>query len=156
MMPLEYHELCLCRLQAKIFELSVTNTNYSSPVFIRRFMMSKYVKVFDEFDYLFMSCNLEDTFDELDEEYGKTTYGRIKYSQDEMYWIGYIYRVIAIKFNLTSKQIFKLFPASEIIDYYPIYHTYDIVDAADRMLEEKLGNKKSNQDRALDLMRTMI
>ena len=48
MMPLEYHELCLCRLQAKIFELSVKDTNYSSPVFIRRFMMSKYVKVFDE------------------------------------------------------------------------------------------------------------
>ena len=153
MMPLEYHELCLCRLQAKIFELSVKDTNCSSPVFIRRFMMSKYVKVFDEFDYLFMSCNLEDTFDELDEEYGKSTYGKIKYSQDEMYWIGYIYRVIAIKFNLTSKQIFKLFKASEIIDYYPIYHTYDIVDAASRMIEEKLGSKQSNQERVLEFIR---
>ena len=153
MMPLEYHELCLCRLQAKIFELSVKDTNCSSPVFIRRFMMSKYVKVFDEFDYLFMSCNLEDTFDELDEEYGKSTYGKIKYSQDEMYWIGYIYRVISIKFNLTSKQIFKLFKASEIIDYYPIYHTYDIVDAASRMIEEKLGSKQSNQERVLEFIR---
>ena len=153
MMPLEYHELCLCRLQAKIFELSVKDTNYSSPVFIRRFMMSKYVKVFDEFDYLFMSCNLEDTFDELDDEYGKSTYGKIKYSQDEMYWIGYIYRVISIKFNLTSKQIFKLFKASEIIDYYPIYHTYDIVDAASRMIEEKLGSKQSNQERVLEFIR---
>ena len=153
MMPLEYHELCLCRLQAKIFELSVKGTNCSSPVFIRRFMMSKYVRVFDEFDYLFMSCNLEDTFDELDEEYGKSTYGKIKYSQDEMYWIGYIYRVISIKFNLTSKQIFKLFKASEIIDYYPIYHTYDIVDAASRMIEEKLGSKQSNQERVLEFIR---
>ena len=153
MMPLEYHELCLCRLQAKIFELSVKDTNCSSPVFIRRFMMSKYVKVFDEFDYLFMSCNLEDTFDELDDEYGKSTYGKIKYSQDEMYWIGYIYRVISIKFNLTSKQIFKLFKASEIIDYYPIYHTYDIVDAASRMIEEKLGSKQSNQERVLEFIR---
>ncbi len=153
MMPLEYHELCLCRLQAKIFELSVKDTNYSSPVFIRRFMMSKYVKIFDEFDYLFTSCNLEDTFDELDDEYGKTTYGKIKYSQDEMYWIGYIYRVISIKFNLSSKQIFKLFKASEIIDYYPIYHTYDIVDAADRMIEEKLGNTTTNQERTLAFMR---
>ena len=153
MMPLEYHELCLCRLQAKIFELSVKDTNCSSPVFIRRFMMSKYVKVFDEFDYLFMACNLEDTFDELDDEYGKSTYGKIKYSQDEMYWIGYIYRVISIKFNLTSKQIFKLFKASEIIDYYPIYHTYDIVDAASRMIEEKLGSKQSNQERVLEFIR---
>lgn len=153
MMPLEYHELCLCRLQAKIFELSVKDTNYSSPVFIRRFMMSKYVRVFDEFDYLFMACNLEDTFDELDDEYGKSTYGKIKYSQDEMYWIGYIYRVISIKFNLTSKQIFKLFKASEIIDYYPIYHTYDIVDAASRMIEEKLGSKQSNQERVLEFIR---
>lgn len=153
MMPLEYHELCLCRLQAKIFELSVKDTNCSSPVFIRRFMMSKYVKIFDEFDYLFMSCNLEDTFDELDDEYGKSTYGKIKYSQDEMYWIGYIYRVISIKFNLTSKQIFKLFKASEIIDYYPIYHTYDIVDAASRMIEEKLGSKQSNQERVLEFIR---
>ena len=100
-----------------------------------------------------MSCNLEDTFDELDDEYGKSTYGKIKYSQDEMYWIGYIYRVISIKFNLTSKQIFKLFKASEIIDYYPIYHTYDIVDAASRMIEEKLGSKQSNQERVLEFIR---
>ena len=102
MMPLEYHELCLCRLQAKIFELSVKDTNCSSPVFIRRFMMSKYVKVFDEFDYLFMSCNLEDTFDELDDEYGKSTYGKIKYSQDKT-----IYSISSMKINFAKIVVFR-------------------------------------------------
>ena len=40
MKPLDSIEIKLCQLQAKIFEASVKNTTYSSPIFIRRFMLS--------------------------------------------------------------------------------------------------------------------
>ena len=134
MMPLSYNELILCKLQAKIFELSVESTNYSSPIFIRRFMVSNFAKSFDNKSYLNQSNNLEDAFEELDDEYGISNYGKTKYSKDEMFWIGYIYRAISITFNYSSKYVYKLFPANIIINYYPIYHTFDIVEAAERMI----------------------
>ncbi|MBQ9520155.1 MAG: hypothetical protein IJR67_01620 [Acholeplasmatales bacterium] len=156
MMPLSYNELILCKLQAKIFELSVETTNYSSPIFIRRFMLSNFAKSFDNKSYLNQSNNLEDAFEELDDEYGISNYGKTKYSKDEMFWIGYIYRAIAIRFNFSSKFVFKLFPANIIINYYPIYHTFDIVEAAERMIEEKEVDLSSNQEKALKYMRKMI
>ncbi len=32
-----------------------------------------------------------DIFYVLDEEFGTTSYGKEKYSEDQMFWIGYIY-----------------------------------------------------------------
>lgn len=155
-MPLSYNELILCKLQAKIFELSVESTNYSSPIFIRRFMLSNFAKSFDNKSYLNQSNNLEDAFEELDDEYGISNYGKTKYSKDEMFWIGYIYRAISITFNYSSKYVYKLFPANIIINYYPIYHTFDIVEAAERMIEEKEVDLSSNQEKALKYMRKKL
>ena len=156
MMPLNYNELKLCQLQAKIFELSVSLTNYSSPIFIRRFMLSNFAKSFDNKSYLNQANNIEDAFEILDDEYGIINYGKSKYTKDEMYWIGYIYRAISIRFNYSSKYVYKLFPANIIINYYPIYHTFDIVEAAERMIEEKEVDLSSNQEKALKYLRKMI
>ena len=157
MMPLDFDELKICQLQAKIFELSLEETNYSSPIFIRRFMLSDFATVFDNKNYLNLSNNLEDTFEYLDEEYGTTNYGNIKYLPDVMYWIGYIYRTICIRFNYSSKEVYKYFPSREIVNYYPSYHTYDIVDAAERMVEEKaIDTEQSMLEKAKKIMRKMF
>ncbi len=52
-----------------------------------------------------------------------------------MFWIGYIYRCLCIRYNLSSRSVYKLFNAKEIIKYYNICHTYDIVDAVERMMD---------------------
>lgn len=40
-------------------------------------------------------------------------------------------------YDLTSKTVFKMFPASEIIKYYNIGHTFDPGDAVERFMEAK-------------------
>ena len=155
MKPLDSIDIILCRLNAKLFEESVEKTSYSSPVFIRRFMMSTLAKSFDKKVYLFLSTSSEECFDMLDEEFGESTYGTKKYTKDQMFWIGYIYRVIALKYNLSSKAVYKLFNAEKIIKYYNIGHTFDVVDFAERMMESIHYDTSSNEEKTLKLMRKL-
>lgn len=156
MTPLSYIELKLCQAQAKIFEASVTKAHYSSLIFIRRFTYSSIAKSFDEKVFLYRSDSIEDIFNILDEEFGKSQYGEIKYSPDQMFWIGYIYRCICIKYNLSSKSVYKLFNAKEIIKYYNIFHTFDIVDAAERMMESINYDNSSNQEKAYKVAKRLF
>lgn len=156
MTPLSYIELKLCQAQAKTFEASVTKAHYSSPIFIRRFTYSSIAKSFDEKVFLYRSDSIEDIFNILDEEFGESQYGEIKYSPDQMFWIGYIYRCICIKYNLSSKSVYKLFNAKEIIKYYNIFHTFDIVDAAERMMESINYDNSSNQEKAYKVAKRLF
>ena len=155
MNPLDSLEIKLCQLQAKIFEASVKGTTYSSPIFIRRFMNSSVSKSFDENKYLFLSSSINDVFDTLDDEFGKSSYGTIKYSEDQMFWIGYIYRCISIKYNLTSKVVFELFNSKNIIKYYNIGHTFDIVQAAEWMIEN-INYNNNIEEKSLNIMRRLM
>lgn len=156
MNPLSSLEIKLCQAQAKIFELSVKQTKYSSPIFIRRFMYSSIAKALDNQVYLFQSDTIYEAFNVINDEFGDSNYGKIKYSEDQMYWIGYIYRCIAIKYNLSSKSVYKLFNADKIIEFYNICHTYDIVDAAERMMESINYNSSSVEERAYNYMKRII
>lgn len=156
MKPLSSLEIKLCQKQAKIFEESIKKTNYSSLIFIRRFMHSSIAKLFDEELFLFSTISNDDVFDTLDEEFGESTYGKEKYSEDEMFWIGYIYRCICIRYKLTSKAVFRLFNAKEIVKYYYMGHTFDIVDCAERMME-KIGYDDSPiEEKAYKIMKRLI
>lgn len=155
MKPLDSIEIKLCQLQAKAFEESVKKTSYSSPIFIRRFMLSNVAKSFDDKRFLLQSTSTDEIFDLLDEEYGKSSYGQTKYTEDQMFWIGYIFRCIAIKYNLTSKAVYKLFDAKEIVKHYNIGHTFDIVQAAERMMES-INYESDIEKKSLDYMRRLM
>ena len=155
MKPLDSIELKLCQLQAKLFEASFDYADYSSPIFIRRFMFSSIAKTFDNNTYLLLSNSTDEIFEELDEEYGKITYGKDKYTKDQLYWVGYIYRCFAIIYNLSSKQIYKLLNAREIIKYYNIYHTFDAVDAVKR-IAENINYENDVQEKAYKYMKKLI
>lgn len=156
MKPLTSIEIKLCQKQAKLFEASVSKTENSSPVFIRRFMYSSIAKSMDDKVYLFASESEEDVFLTLEDEFGKSSYGKEKFSKDQMFWIGYIYRCLSIKYKLSSKSIYRLFNASEIIKYYNICHTYDIVDAAERMMESISYDNSSIEKKAYDAMKRLM
>lgn len=68
--------LLLCDIQGKIFEQSVTREECSSNIFIRRFMNSKFVSRMDNLTFINESMTIEEIFEELDIEYGKTNYGK--------------------------------------------------------------------------------
>ena len=140
--------LLLCEMQAKAFELSGIEQNTSSAVFIRRFMNSNVAKQLDNMAVLRSNMQAADILKLIDEEYGKSEYGSVKYSLNELYWIGYIYRYYAYTYDKTSKQVYKIVKPKELRDLFLPYHTMDPAQAIDRILEAKgLANIDDNEEK---------
>ena len=137
--------LLLCEMQAKAFELSSIEQNTSSAVFIRRFMNSDVAKQLDNMAVLRSNMQAADILKLIDEEYGKSEYGSVKYSLNELYWIGYIYRYYAYTYDKTSRQVYKIVKPKELRDLFLPYHTMDPAQAIDRILEAK-GLANDNVD----------
>ncbi len=158
--------------------MSITRSNLSSPQFIRRFMNNEEINSqFYSKVYFFISTSREQIIDDMNEMF-KPTKNKYTYSNDEMYWIGYIYSCIAFLYEIPFKKVYELFNARDIRRYYPIYHTFGIEQAAERMMENigyvkeetntiketKVEDKvemseeeiKKLNERAKELMREMI
>ncbi len=129
--------LLLCELQAKAFEDSVESTGVSSEIFIRRFMNSKMATLMDHGDFLQTNIQAKDIIERIDEEYGHSKYGSIKYTKNELYWIGYIYRYYAYTYELSSVQVYKVIKPKELRGLFLPYHTLDPAQAIERILEAK-------------------
>ena len=129
--------LLLCELQAKAFENSIDKMESSSEIFIRRFMKSKIAKRLDNQSILDSNIQANDILTLVDEEYGATDYGSVKYTHNEMYWIGYIYRYFVITYELTSMQVYKIVKPKELKGLFLPYHTMDPSQAIERLLEAK-------------------
>lgn len=129
--------LILCNIQAQAFEKSLEFTSVSSQIFIRRFMNSKVSLLMDDSDFLQTNMQAKDIIDRIDEEYGVSEYGSLKYSREEMYWIGYIYRYYAYTYEMSSVQVYRVIKPKELRSYYLPYHTMDPSQAIERILEAK-------------------
>lgn len=129
--------LLLCEIQATAFENSIDKMNSSSEIFIRRFMRSKIAKRMDDESLLESNIQANDILQMVDEEYGVTDYGSVKYTHNEMYWIGYIYRYFAITYELASAQVYKIVKPKELRGLFLPYHTMDPAQAIERILEAK-------------------
>ena len=129
--------LILCDIQAKAFEISITAMNTSSEIFVRRFMNSKIAKEMDILSVLQDNLQAKDILDRIDEEYGKSDYGSVKYTKNEMYWIGYLYRYFAYTYNMSSIQVYKIVKPKELRGLFLPYHTMDTAQAIDRIIEAK-------------------
>lgn len=124
-------------IQAELFEKSVKKLEMGSEIFVRRFMNSKIAKELDDLSFLETNKTVDNIFEELVEQYGESNYGSIKYHHDAMYWAGYLYRVFAYIYEITSKQAYRLLPLGEVISSFEPYHTLDILHAIERLLEAK-------------------
>ena len=129
--------LLLCELQAAAFENSIDKMDSSSEIFIRRFMRSKIAKSLDNESVLESNIQANDILQLVDEEYGATYYGSVKYTHDEMYWIGYLYRYFAFTYELSSAQVYKIVKPKELRGLFLPYHTLDPAQAVERILEAK-------------------
>ena len=134
--------LLLCEMQAKAFELSGIEQNTSSAVFIRRFMNSNVAKQLDNMAVLRSNMQAADILKLIDEEYGKSEYGSVKYSLNELY------RYYAYTYDKTSRQVYKIVKPKELRDLFLPYHTMDPAQAIDRILEAKgLANIDDNEEK---------
>lgn len=129
--------LLLCKIQAETFEKSIDKMNSSSEIFIRRFMKSRIAVRMDNKSILDSNIQSNDILQLVDEEYGPTDYGSVKYSHDEMYWIGYVYRYFSYTYDLLSSQVYKIIKPKELRGLFLPYHTLDPSQAIERILEAK-------------------
>ena len=141
--------LLLCKLQATAFENSIDKMDSSSEIFIRRFMNSKVVKSLDNLSILDSNIQANDILQLINDEYGITNYGSVKYTRNEMYWIGYIYRYFSFTYELSSVQIYKIVKPKELRELFLPYHTMDPSQAIERILEAKgmLTDKNAELER---------
>lgn len=89
--------------------------------------------------------------DLLNEEYGVSSYGSVKYTRNEMYWIGYVYRYFALAYDFSSSQIYRIVKPLELRNVFLPYHTMDPAQAIERILEAK--GLSFEQDEAQELKR---
>ena len=137
--------LLLCDLQGEAFERSIELTETSSEIFMRRFMYSKTVKMLDNETIISSNMQAKDIVEMVTEEYKASKYGSVKYSREEMYWIGYLYRYFSYTYNKSSKQVYKIVKPKELRKLYPAYHTLGVDQAIERILEAKGINPQENE-----------
>ena len=129
--------LLLCKLQAESFEKSTDKLDTSSAIFIRRFMKSEIAKRLDNESVLESNIQANDILEFINEEYGESNYGSVKYTRNEIYWIGYIYRYFAYTYEMSSAQVYKIVKPKELRGLFLPYHTMDPAQAIERILESK-------------------
>ena len=129
--------LLLCKLQAETFENSMDKMGTSSEIFIRRFMKSEIAKRLDNESVLESNIQADDILELINEEYGISNYGSVKYTRNELYWIGYLYRYFVFTYELASSQVYKMVKPKELREVFLPYHTMDPAQAIERILEAK-------------------
>ena len=140
--------LLLCELQAKTFELSVDTVAASSAIFVRRFMNSKTAKWLDSGTILASNMQPADLLALVEEQYGPSGYGSEKYTYNEMYWMGYVYRYYAYTYQCSSVSVYKTIKPKELRGLFLPYHTLDPSQAIELILEAK----GISENRELDIM----
>lgn len=145
--------LKLCRAQAELFVSSITLTDCSSAVFLRRFMNSSAAKRMDSGSYLFESSTDASVIAEIEEEFGKSGYGKVKFSENEMYWMGYLYRYWCYTYEKTSRQVYRIIKPTELRELFYPYHTLDVAAAVERILEAKNGREEDLTKRGVEILR---
>ena len=148
--------LKLCRAQANLFVSSIALTECSSAVFLRRFMNSSVAKRMDEGSFLFEASTDESVILEIEEEFGATDYGKVKYSENELYWMGYLYRYWCYTYEKTSKQVYRIIKPPELRELFFPYHSLDNSAAIERILEAKDIRDGDMVERGVRILRRIM
>lgn len=134
-------QITLCDTQGKLFELS-SQRGYESESFIKSFMMSDISKDMDkDFHHVhwagkeyIMSRMEEENTDDLSKN-------GVKFDNEALYWIGYIYRYWNTYTGESSKEIYKQASAKVMQTVYLMYHTMSPEVAIDRLKETASGKR---------------
>lgn len=125
MKDLDTNGIRLAEYQANLFALSVDRFECSSAIFLRRFIHSNLLKVLDKNQSALISLNVEEGFESIENQFGKSQYGKIKYSRETMFWMGYMYRYISYTREIETPLLMKIFKYEKLKDLYYVYHTQD-------------------------------
>ena len=155
MRKFDEYGLKMCRYQGQLFSLSRDKVNCSTPIFLRRFMYSGVAKRMDGEGFLFEAITQEDVLGEIEDEFGKSGYGQIKYDEEELYWIGYIYRYWCYTRQISSRSLYKMIKPEELRKVYYPYHSLDPAQAIERILESKGLREKDMIERGVAILKKL-
>ena len=141
MRKFDHSGLLLAEYQGKLFEASVS-LDCSSAIFIRRFLHSNLLKQLDNNNPSLLSLDVIEGINSIQEQFGKSSYGKNKYSASAMFWMGYLYRYISYTREMPTKLLFKLFDYKQLNEVYYTYHTQSPEWCVENLLE--LNNLTEN------------
>lgn len=124
MREFDHTGILLAEYQGKIFEKSV-DLNCSTAIFVRRFLHSNYLKKLDMNDLTSISLDVNEALDSIQSQFGDSDYGKVKYSKNALFWIGYMYRYISYTRETRTQFLFKIFNYKQMMKLYYVYHTQD-------------------------------
>ncbi|MGM9764207.1 MAG: hypothetical protein ACI3ZQ_09335 [Candidatus Cryptobacteroides sp.] len=124
MKKFDHDGLILAEYQGKLFERS-TELSCSTAVFLRRFLHSDHAKKLDTNDVAFLTLDVNEGIDSINNQFGESDYGKVKYSKSAMFWIGYMYRYLSYTRGVSTKFVMRLFPYRQLNDVYYSFHTQD-------------------------------
>ena len=132
----------MCEMQADFFSLANQKLPCSSPFFIARFMNSETTKELDNMDDYYNFISPQNLLVKMKCEYPSLKKeGKIKYPDDVMHWIGYVYRAWVTLKKRSSYKVYKIIDAEEMASLYNAFHTYSIDYCVERLEELALERK---------------
>lgn len=124
MRDFDHNGLLLAEYQGKLFEKSL-ELNCSTGIFIRRFLHSNLLRELDLNNPSLVSLDVVEGINSITNQFGPADYGKIKFSREALFWIGYMYRYISYTRNHSTKFISKQFNYKQMNAVYYTYHTQD-------------------------------
>lgn len=128
-------QLKLCDIQGRLFELSAQK-KYASAAFVKAFMKSDTAKQLDSKYNRMQWAGEEYLLDEVADVAGDALAinGEV-FSDDVLYWMGYIYRYWHYYSGEDSAKIYNQAPVETMKRNYMIFHTMDPVLAIEDLKE---------------------
>ena len=126
-------EIQLCDIQGRLFKLSVRR-GISSAEFVKVFMKSATAKALDStynrMQWAGEEYLLEEVIDEAGDRFNKP--GEI-YTEEMIYWIGYIYRYWHYMTGESSKEIYKQAPVKVMKQNYAKFYMMTPEEATEQI-----------------------
>lgn len=138
MKTIDNNGILLCKIQANLFKNYASFSQCSPYFFVRRFMNSELATRFDDKTVLLEASSNETFVSELDEQYGKTSFGNPNSVDKEiMYWVGYLYRYWSYVYNIPSSTLINHVKPDMLFSRYELYHSQDMSYVVERITEEE-------------------
>ena len=116
-------------------------------------MLSDIAKRMDKIGFLYNVTDTVDAFMEIENQFGASDYGIVKFEEEELYWIGYIYRYWSYITGMSSKQLYRLVKPEELKKVYFPYHSLDPALAIERIKEAKQMTEEDDIKRGVAILR---
>lgn len=100
----DYYCLNTREIICKISRIRLLHTHIYKKIFV-----FKPFKKLDENNVALLSLDVNEGLNDILNQFGNSNYGKVKYTKNTLFWIGYMYRYIAYTRGESTKFVMSLF-----------------------------------------------